>query len=439
MKKGINVLTDNYKMISEIGRLLYIYGCFSNTDFDDPVIRKRINDSLVNSEKAYRKYMDNWGQILKDILDNESSMPNDKKKYKHISSDKFGNETKVLIKFYRFCCKKNVINPVRNYIYFLSKLSGSNIEDASISKEIKDYFGIDTYKNSLFFMEKQRSRFSDNELFQLYNALMFYSSKAPYSIPGHFACDRINDYLRLSEKENISDVAVPIFEYNNMERFFNDNAVYTIFEAIKRGKKVRFKWRKNELRKLKHMESNAKPKNNSPFLTKDVCVYPLKIMYEFQNGRGWLIAWKNKIRIYRLDDIFKLELCSDTPDKLTVKKANEQLDVAIKKMWLSLSDDKDDKKEHIVIDFDVRAKDMKKVVPIGAVEKTARRKCRFEADMLNYYDIVPFVRRYGEKAHISKTESPKLYQRVKDDLEKALEKYEVKIINEEEPKEYGVI
>lgn len=42
-----NFFADSFDKIAEVIRILYVYGCFSNDDFDDPVIRGKINEFVI--------------------------------------------------------------------------------------------------------------------------------------------------------------------------------------------------------------------------------------------------------------------------------------------------------------------------------------------------------------------------------------------------------
>ena len=130
------------------------------------------------------------------------------------------------------------------------------------------------------------------------------------------------------------------------------------------------------------------------------------------------------IRIFRLDDIFEAELIAPTED-MTDEKVLEIENLCrsfTEKLWLSASDKKS---MNISVDFDVSAEQIRRRIPLGTVTPLTDSSCRLDAEMLNFKDIVPFIRCYGDKAHVSKEKSPELYEYIKSDLEEALKKYGV--------------
>ncbi len=405
-----NFFADSFDKIAEVIRILYVYGCFSNDDFDDPVIREKINEFIINSSHAYRKIKDFLTSKIKDVIaENREGMT----KHNIISMDRFEPGNTRIADLYRFCSNKQMNKAIFDYAEYLK-----NIDDTrSADHLVKEYFGKDTSKDSLFYMNIGKSRFSDDELFQLYSALRFFNGKAPYSVPGYFACDRINDYLKLSGKEKITNEATPVFAHNCIDRIVNDNSVCTIFEAIKDKKYIKFILRSKEVAALQKIEKKT---NNNKFVSEQIEVFPLKIVYEFQNGRGYLIYWQNTIRMCRLDYMYDITITDREIDNNKLEAIRGKLSNLLNSFWISISYMKG---RHIVVDFDERAENLKKRIPVGQVTKTARRKCRYEADLMNYKDIMPFLRRCGQKAHISKEDSPDLYNNIKNDIEEALKNY----------------
>lgn len=426
-KKGKSILVTDYEKIAEVARLLYVYGCYSNVDFDASELREKINNSLINSEAAFRKERVPIEVILENSIKKTKNM--DSKQQYYISPNRFDEEVASLAKIYRLCTLKSMDKPVLDYINFLYK---TVYPDATVSginnrKEIVEYFGEDVQKDSLFCLEIGSDKLSFEELSQLYSALMFFNGKAPYSVPGYMACDRINDYLKLSREKTVSNEANVVFSYNNIVRILNDNAVYSIFEAIKQKKWISFNFRNPEVDALKKLSGSEKANNKNVFCGERKYCYPLRIMYEFQNGRGYLVGWDlyfKNIRTYRLDGIFdvKSEDNNRFPEDMTKEKVEELVNEKLEKIWISNSKDK---KANVVIDFDENAEYIRKIVPIGTVIPVSENSCRLEVYVMNYMDIVPFVRRFGERAHVSKEKSPELlYEYIKNDLRKALEKYE---------------
>jgi len=407
-------LADSFDKIAEVIHILYIYGCFSNKDFDDSEIRKKINDFVINSESAYRKVKDYLVHIFEDVIENKRE---GLIKHNYISKDRFNANMAKMAGLYRLGSDKQVAKSVYGYVEHMNALCN---DKKSKKQRVKEYLGADAHRDSLFFMNIGESKFSRDEFIQIYNAIMFYSGKAPFSVPGFFTCDRINDYLKLSGQNGISDETTPVFEYNSIDRIINDNSVCTIFEAIKNKKYVSFISRKKEVETLLNTEKRKKASSNDKFLSGHMEVYPLKIMYEFRSGRGYLIFWQETIRICRLDYIYETKVIDKTPDTDELVQINKRLDNVLERLWLS---DNSGARKRVVVDFDERAEDFKKYVPIGNVIKTARRKCRYEAELLNFKDIVPFIREFGNKAHISTDESRFLYDYVKKDIEEALKKY----------------
>lgn len=425
----MNIFVSSFDKTAEAARLLYVYGCFSNVDFDDPQIREKINNSLINSDSGYRSKCDPIVKILEGLIKkcrNKASASDKGKQQKYISPDRF-DDVSGLVDIYRLKKIKSMDNTISNYIDYCFKLSDPNYKTNSeySKKEFKEYFGDNAKNETIFIFDTENKKFSKEELSQLYSALMFFNGKAPYSVPGFMACDRINDYLKLLDEDEISDDANAVFNYNNIDRVLNDNAVYSIFEAIKKKSDISFFFRKLEIDQLKKSDKGSE--SNDQYVSSKITCHPLKVMYEFQNGRGYLIAWSYNlkcIRIFRLDDIFEAELIAPTED-MTDEKVLEIENLCrsfTEKLWLSASDKKS---MNISVDFDVNAEQIRCRIPLGTVTPLTDSSCRLDAEMLNFKDIVPFIRCYGDKAHVSKEKSPELYEYIKSDLEEALKKYGV--------------
>lgn len=429
-KPDKSILVTDPEKLFEVVRILCVYGCFSNEDFNDPVIRDKINNSLINSKAEFRKKREPVDVILGSIV--KHTRNNNAKKQCYISPDRFNEAASAVAGIYRLCTLKAMENPVMDYINFLYKILYPKNDKLTVTnrKKIAEYFGNDTAKDSLFFLDVSNTdneKLSFEELSQLRSALMFFNGKAPYSVPGYMACDRINDYLKLSGKEAVSKNADTVFNYHNIDRILNDNAVYSIFEAIKQEKWISFHFREREIKALRKLSESDRKKTKKIFCCERKFCLPLKIMYEFQNGRGYLIGWdseQEKIRHYRLDDIFavKIENMSKFNESISREKAEELYEREAEKIWISNSKRNEG---NIVIEFDEKAEYIRKLMPIGTVYPVLENSCRFEAEIANFKDIIPFVRRFGATAHISKEKSPELFEYIKEDLRRTLDNYGV--------------
>ncbi len=456
------ILSYNYDKLAEAARILYLYGCLSNDDFDSDEIWSKLNKSVILSSSLFRKQCSPLDIVLFDIIKTGryKLFKSDKgKKYKSISPNRIFDEYSKMTYIYRLCARKTFEKRVTDYINYLDSVAEDkkvNYKENSNGNELKEYFGNDISRDSIFFLKKDNNLLTEEELFQLYTALMFYNGKAPCSISGYFACDKIGDYLRLYGSDEINEDVNTVFEYNNMERMLNDNAAHTIFEAIRDQRAISFVYRKREIAEMKKAGSQKESaiqketeekkqteekketeekesKKNGEFISKRKKCIPLKIMHEFQNGRSYLIEWeparinnKNNIVFLRLDDIFDVkqedaDITKNIIGKKNIQELYAMCDEVIAESWTSSSG----KRSHIVVDFDEPSSVIKRKIAIGTVTPTSENDetCRLEADIANFKDIVPFLRRCGDKAHISKKDSPELYNYVKDDIRKALEKY----------------
>lgn len=146
------------------------------------------------------------------------------------------------------------------------------------------------------------------------DALAVFGRKAPYSVPAYSISHKLKKLCGNDSKSLWS------FMYDNYDRILYDEAVYTIRQAIRDRKLIGYQTVGTEKQKSVNY------------------VVPLKIMYEYNLGRCYLLYSPlnsdSIIKSIRLDKLYKV--AAYEPDSIiNYEKLYDVLAVAENEIWLS--------------------------------------------------------------------------------------------------------
>jgi len=224
-------------------------------------------------------------------------------------------------------------------------------------------------------------------IYSLYNALSVFGRKAPYSVPAYSISHKLATLCSAGYKPE----SLWSFMYDNYDRILYDEAVYTIRQAILNNKLIGYK------------EVGTKKK----FIN---YVIPLKVMYEYNLGRGYLLySTVNKdgvIKSVRLDKIYNVKAYE--PDSIIdYKKLRNDLAVAENEIWLSGYAKKNVLSRVVLKNVTPQAFSLIEKYGVCYKEDKAAKTVTFNIRKAD--DIKPFIRILGSDAVISDEDNPGLF------------------------------
>lgn len=220
------------------------------------------------------------------------------------------------------------------------------------------------------------------------DALAVFGRKAPYSVPAYSISHKLKKLCGNDSKSLWS------FMYDNYDRILYDEAVYTIRQAIRDRKLIGYKTVGTEKHKPVYY------------------VVPLKIMYEYNLGRCYLLYSPlnsdSIIKSIRLDKLYKV--AAYEPDSIiNYEKLYDVLAVAENEIWLSGDYTKKDCLSRIVLK-NVKPQAFSLIEKYGVCYTEDREAKTVTFNIRKADDIKPFIRTLGGDAIISEEDNPGLFR-----------------------------
>lgn len=388
---------DKYRAVIQN---IYTYGCFD---------RKQLARQCKCSEETVKKALVLYNLCLEPYIAQKENTFAEKSKgrptgAKYFRYDRFSLNDNYLYNIYLWA--KIVKKQMWTYSYFrINPSSFWSTSKSSLNNQINEfysYFSEYLERSSIagrsqdlgYVIDKTAAGDRDMLICSICDALAVFGRKAPFSVPTYSISRKL---MKLCNAENKS-VRLWSFMYDNYDRILYDEAVYIIRQAIINKKIIGY---------LK-VGTNEKAINY---------VIPLKIMYEYNLGRGYLfyspVGSDNIIRSIRLDKLYKV--AAYEPDfEIDYEKLYSGLAIAENEIWFSSDYTKRNSLSRIVLK-NVQPQAMsliKKYASCYAVDKdnnTVTFSIR-KAD-----DIKPFIRILGNSAEISRKDNPRLYEEFASD------------------------
>lgn len=248
-------------------------------------------------------------------------------------------------------------------------------DESTIRKKLKEYCGLGLIKSRKQGKHLVYSRVAESVKLPDNQALNFYSEIAPCGVIGSFLLDKTE------HEEHPFD-----FKHHYITGALDSNVLALLFEAMRTKSIITV--------------SNLSRKRDEPRRNR---IIPLRIFISVQNGRQHLLAYQpdfNCIKSFRVDYLSNVKLEEPTP---RFDELREQLDQMQPKMWGVNTKRNRYGEEHIEhVEFTVHIEpDEKHIINrlerekrIGTVEKIDDLTYRFNADVYDTMEMIPWIRTF---------------------------------------------
>jgi len=173
---------------------------------------------------------------------------------------------------------------------------------------------------------------TDEELIDLYDFVDVMANTQIPSVQGYLLRDGLKKHLLRNQSESLT-VEPFLYKYHYYSRILDEAHLFTLLYAIRGRRKVKFVYFSPK------SEKSYASKNTNPLFEKEnqgntEKTLPLKIVYDHQYGRWYLLAHgREGIRKYRMEGITQIEEAEPVDEKWFEEKTRELLE-SIRYSWL---------------------------------------------------------------------------------------------------------
>ena len=401
-KDEFNFFLESIDKYRAIIQNIYTYGCFD---------RKQLAQQCRCSEETVKKALVFYNLCLPAYIEQKENALTEKIKgrpteAKYFCYDRFSMNENYLYNIYLWA------KTVKKQMWAFSHFRRNTDDFIKLPKsEIKSHLS-EAYSYFSEYLERSRKANIPQNLdyildvitphqkdknmliCSLCDALALFGRKAPYSVPAYSISHK---FMKLSNSEYKAE-RLWSFMYDNYDRILYDEAIYTIWQAISAKKLIGY------LR----VGTNEKT---------TYYVIPLKIMYEYNSGRGYLIyspvGSDNAIKSIRLDKLYKVSAYEPDSD-IDFEKLNANLEVAENEIWLSGDYTRKNSLNKIVLK-NASSEALSLIEKYGSCYTIDKETDTVTFNIRKADDIKPFIRILGNSATISAEDNPRLYEEFAND------------------------
>jgi len=173
---------------------------------------------------------------------------------------------------------------------------------------------------------------SNDELIDLYDFVDVMANTQVPSVQGYLLRDGLKKHLLRNQVE-LHAVEPFLYKYHYYSRILDEAHLFTLLHAIRHQRKVRFLYFSPK------SEKSYASKNTNPLFERDTegkaeKTLPLKIVYDHQYGRWYLLAYGSEgIRKYRIEGITQIEE-DDSVDEAWCEEKKSELAAKMRYSWL---------------------------------------------------------------------------------------------------------
>lgn len=165
---------------------------------------------------------------------------------------------------------------------------------------------------------------TDDELIDLYDYVDILANTQVPSVQGYLLRDTLKKALRLRGLE--ADITEShVYKYHYHSRILDEAHLYTIYQAIEARRKLTFLYLSPKKEK-RYAAKNTNPLFERESEGTDLTVLPLKVIYDHQYGRWYLIAHgKQGVMKFRMEGLTGVELSDGvTEDEFGMRLAHAE-------------------------------------------------------------------------------------------------------------------
>lgn len=418
----------HYNIIRSILRDIFLYGCFSKIELEN----KNMNSSrkISYEMRRIRQYIEN--DFIR--IDN-----NGKNKLLSLSYDSISNTKNFLISTY--LSKSFTRSDIVIYYYLLLVLNYedkpmvfSEIEDALIREGLVNYDKISskTIERKLnemcskleliSFRKRGRSKeyyisddilkdLTNDEVKRLFSISDLYKNIIFPHISGYYFYDTLKDYMKFERKIDYKENDPFQYDYLHFHPIIDEELVLKAMRAIEN---------RNEIILTSNNKYRAYKKYDNEILK------PVKLRYDVECGRFYIIGFNNDrcmaARLDRKEDVKVLKSKFDYDGYL--KKYNKSM----RKSFSIVPINNENSYNNVKFELTIKNDNEKYIIykikgELGecSVENIGQNKYIIEKEVNDYWEMIPWIRKYGE--NIKVIEPDVLKNRLKEDWEAMLNNY----------------
>ncbi len=174
---------------------------------------------------------------------------------------------------------------------------------------------------------------NDEELAELYDFVDIMANTQVPSVIGYLLRDNLKKHIQWN-KPNESYNEPFLYKYHYFTRILDEAHLFQFLKAIEERRKVKFLYFTPKAQKA-YSSQNTNPVFAKEMEGKRVLTLPLKVVYDHQYGRWYLLGTESRhgIRKYRIEGITQVE-DGDPVSEEQFLRNSEQIDQAIEQSWL---------------------------------------------------------------------------------------------------------
>jgi predicted DNA-binding transcriptional regulator YafY len=174
---------------------------------------------------------------------------------------------------------------------------------------------------------------SDDQLLDLYDYVDVIANTQTPSVQGYLLRDTLKKVLRM-RGYNLEATEIHRYKYNYHSRILDEAHLYTIFAAIQQRKKIKFLYLSPKKGK------NYASQNTNPLFERETrgvteTVLPLRVIYDLQYGRWYLIGHNSRMCImkFRMEGLTQIEE-GDTVEEAEFAQKLSNLEEQMTNSWV---------------------------------------------------------------------------------------------------------
>lgn len=412
----------NYNKMRNFLRLVYLHGCYSNKTF------KKYN---IITAKQYRDYTKILLDYFKDDNHNvkeylRDSLRMDFEYYNNIDnylvdsySTKSSSASFISLYFLILQILKNHNTRLKRSDIICELPSDMEFDDTTIYNYLKSFTDsdilIENEKNEFSINEDVFGNLSDDEIFDLYDCVCFFSNYLFPSTPGYYLKRTLEKYIKYVRKLKTYYKKVFLHRFVPFHSVLDDEIVYLILEAIDLNKAI-------EVEYHKWLFENSRYNDKKTIIK----VYPVKIVFDLYLGRWYLASVGENKLIYtlRIDSIYKVKSLNS---KFDYGKMEKYFYEKFNNVWtISMPSGKEK-----TIEVKLKINSAKKYVlnrirregKLGVVTMDESGDYFFSINVYDENELIPWLRSLSPDIEIVENGQHNLRKKLIDDLEEMKKNY----------------
>ncbi|MED1796683.1 WYL domain-containing protein [Brevibacillus nitrificans] len=241
---------------------------------------------------------------------------------------------------------------------------------------------------------------TDDELADLYDFVDVMANTQVPSVQGYL----LRDHIKKARIQRNSFTERFLYKYHYHSRILDEAHLYSLFHAIRHRKKIRFCYFSPKAR-VSYASKNTNPLFERDTAGKEVLVLPLKVIYDHQYGRWYLLGNAPRLGIvkFRVEGLTQLEQAESVSEREFASKL-QQLEEKIANSWLVDTGAPVTVKARFYNPTDTRSNFIKERVLLqgqwGSITEEDADSFLYEITVNGTTEIKPWLRSFGSSCEV---------------------------------------